>query len=83
MPAAPTIPAPSAKPAAPAAGFCYAYVCLCLPMFAYMRCTHHSGSTARCCRKNKTAPGLLTDAALFCKKKGDFCLCTENERKDR
>lgn len=32
MPAAPTIPAPSAKPAAPAAGFCSAYICLHLPI---------------------------------------------------
>lgn len=39
MPAAPTIPAPSAKPAAPAAGFCSVYI--------FQR---KSGSTARCCK---------------------------------
>lgn len=43
MPAAPTIPAPSAKPAAPAAGFCYACICLYWPIFAYMRCTPRTG----------------------------------------
>nr|DAM06492.1 MAG TPA: hypothetical protein [Caudoviricetes sp.] len=33
--------------------------------------------------KNKTAPGLLTDAVLFCKKKGDFCALKTKERIDK